>query len=212
MTLTAQQVLQTSPVIPVLSIADASKAADLAQALVNGGVPIVEVTLRTEAALASIAAIRKTCPDALVGAGTIIDPAQIDSAIDHGAQFLISPGLTPELAAAFRGCPVPVIPGVATASEIMHARAAGFHQLKFFPAKASGGPAALRALSAPFADVSFCPTGGISMATMTDYLALPAVNCVGGSWLAPDDAVKQADWNTISTLAKQAIDRASGHD
>lgn len=204
MSLTAETVLHTSPVIPVLTVAQISHAAPLAQALVAGGLKVLEITLRTPAALDAIRAMRAAVPDAIVGAGTITNPAELDAAIEAGSQFIITPGLTPALLEAIPSAPVPVLPGVATASELMTARAAGLTHLKFFPAEAAGGIAMLQSFAGPFSDVSFCPTGGITLQTAPLYLALPNVACVGGSWLSPQDKLAQADWPGIEALARAA--------
>ena len=179
--------LALAPVIPVLTIDDAAHARPLAEALVAGGLPVMEVTLRTPAALDAIRAMHAV-RGAIVGAGTVLGPAQMASALAAGARFIVAPGLTDTLAAAARSGQVPFLPGVATASDIMRAMEMGFRHLKFFPAQAAGGIPALKALCAPFAEARFCPTGGITAATAADWLALPQVCCVGGSWVAPPGA------------------------
>lgn len=185
--LSLDAILSAAPVIPVLVIERVEAARPLAEALVAGGLPAIEVTLRTPAALPAIAAMRAV-PGAIVGAGTVLDPDQLDAALDAGAAFIVSPGLTEPLAAAAIGRGVPYLPGVATASEVMRARDLGFDRLKFFPAESSGGVPALKALASVFAGIRFCPTGGITEATAPAWLALDSVACVGGSWLAPAGA------------------------
>lgn len=200
----AREVLSLSPVMPVLAVEDADVAADLAQALYNGGIRTLEITLRTPCALAAISRIRQVLPDAVVGAGTVLDETQLRAAVDAGAQFAISPGIYPAFAEAAARAVVPVIPGVATAGELMLALAHGLDTCKLFPAEAVGGRALLQAWQGPFPQAMFCPTGGISAATAPDYLRLPNVLCVGGSWLAPKAAVAARDWETISRLAREA--------
>lgn len=200
----AREVLSLSPVMPVLALEDADVAADLAQALYNGGIRTLEITLRTPCALAAISRIRQVLPDAVVGAGTVLDETQLRAAVDAGAQFAISPGIYPAFAEAAARVAVPVIPGVATAGELMLALAHGLDTCKLFPAEAAGGRALLQAWQGPFPQAAFCPTGGISAATAPDYLRLPNVLCVGGSWLAPKAAVAARDWETISRLAREA--------
>jgi len=197
--------LQRAPVMPVIVIRDVGSAVPLARALVAGGITTLEVTLRSDVALAAIRAIRAEVPEAVVGAGTVLTPAQLQGAIEAGAQFTISPGLTPELAAAARDQAVCLIPGVATASEAMRASDYGFRAQKLFPAQAVGGPALLQALAGPLPQLQFCPTGGINPANAPDYLKLPNVPCVGGSWLAPEAAIAAGDWARITELARAAL-------
>ncbi len=197
------QILATTPVIPVIVLDDADLALPLAHALLRGGLRVLEVTLRTPAALAALRTMRQLA-DAIVGAGTVLNPEQYDEAVGAGAQFVVAPGLTGELAAAAARSRVPLLPGTATASEVMRARDAGFHVMKLFPAEAVGGVATLKAFASVFADVRFCPTGGITAETAPDYLALRNVACVGGSWMTPADAVTARDWNRIEQLAARA--------
>ena len=192
------------PVIPVIVIDRLEDAVPLAQALVAGGVRVLEVTLRTPVALQAIEAMARSVPGAIVGAGTIRSAADARAAKAAGAVFGVSPGYTAEVGAACREIDLPLLPGVATASEVMAAQADGLSFLKFFPATAAGGIPLLKALGGPFPDVVFCPTGGISLATAPDFLALPNVKVCGGSWLTPADAVKQGDWARITQLAKEA--------
>jgi 2-dehydro-3-deoxyphosphogluconate aldolase/(4S)-4-hydroxy-2-oxoglutarate aldolase len=202
--LTAETLMRTAPVIPVLTINHSEDAIPLAQALVEGGLKVLEVTLRTPTALEAIKAIAQSVPDALIGAGTIRTPAQAQQAMDHGARFLVSPGTTPALIDCFKTLPIPVLPGCATISEAMSLAEAGFNCLKFFPAEAAGGIPYLKSLSGPLPDLRFCPTGGIDLQKAPNWLALPNVLCVGGSWVTPADALKQKDWARIKTLAADA--------
>ncbi|RAX15382.1 bifunctional 4-hydroxy-2-oxoglutarate aldolase/2-dehydro-3-deoxy-phosphogluconate aldolase [Pseudarthrobacter sp. AG30] len=197
----ASGVLRVSPVIPVVTIDDPQDAVPLARALVDGGVKIIELTLRTDSALTSLKLIAREVPDILVGAGTILTPGQADAAVQAGATFLVSPGVTPALLTHMLSLDVPVLPGVATVGEVMAVLEAGLDAMKFFPAGPAGGPSYLAAIGAPIPHVQFCPTGGISPATAPDYLKLPNVACVGGSWLTPADAVAAKDWDRITSLA-----------
>ncbi len=195
---------EPGPVMPVIVLDDPGLAVDLAHALVAGGIRHLEVTLRTAAALESIRRIRDAVPQALVGAGTVLDAGQWQQACDAGARFGVSPGWSPGLAAAVVARGLPFLPGVATATEAMHALGDGFTLLKLFPAEAVGGRALLRALHGPLPGLRFCPTGGIGADNAPAYLALPNVVCVGGSWLAPADAVAARDWARIEALARNA--------
>jgi len=192
------------PVIPVIVLQRVADAVPLAEALLAGGVKVLEVTLRTDVALACIEAIAKQVPEALVGAGTIRNAADARAARDAGSRFAVSPGYTPEVGAACRELGLPLLPGVATASEVMAAQADGHDFLKFFPAQQAGGIPMLKALGGPFPDVVFCPTGGITLETAPQFLALPNVRVCGGSWLTPADAVEQGDWARITRLAREA--------
>jgi 2-dehydro-3-deoxyphosphogluconate aldolase/(4S)-4-hydroxy-2-oxoglutarate aldolase len=192
------------PVIPVIVLERVDDAVPLARALVAGGVRVLEVTLRTPAALACIEAIARDVPEAIVGAGTLRSAADARAARDAGSAFGVSPGYTAEVGAACRDIGLPLLPGVATASEVMAAQADGLQFLKFFPATAAGGIPMLKALAGPFPDVVFCPTGGITPETAPQFLALPNVKVCGGSWLTPQDAVDQQDWARITALAKAA--------
>jgi 2-dehydro-3-deoxyphosphogluconate aldolase/(4S)-4-hydroxy-2-oxoglutarate aldolase len=207
--LNIKDILQMTPVIPVLTVTEAAHAVPLAKALLAGGLKVLEITLRTPAALACIDAIRKDLPEAVVGVGTLTRPADFAAADRVGAQFGVSPGLTPELAAAARGARFPLLPGVMTPTEVIAARHAGFKALKLFPADIAGGTRMLQALGALFPDLEFCPTGGITRATAPDYLALPNVVCIGGSWVAPAQMVAAADWSGIESLARDAAALAS---
>lgn len=203
MTLSMAEVMGRAPVIPVLEIEDRAQAVPLARALVAGGLPVLEVTLRTPAALAAVADIRREVPEALVGVGTVTRAEHCQQAVDAGAAFLVSPGVSERLLTAAASAGVGLLPGVATASEIILAGEAGVQHLKFFPAEASGGVTALRALRGPFPEVRFCPTGGVRPENFLDYLSLPNVLCVGGSWLAPASALASGDWDRITELARQ---------
>lgn len=192
------------PVIPVIVLRRVQDALPLAEALLAGGVRVLEVTLRTPVALAAIAAVARALPEAIVGAGTLRTAADVRAALDAGARFAVSPGYAAPLAAECRRLGLPLLPGVATASEVMAAAADGHDFLKFFPAAAAGGVAMLKALAGPFPDVAFCPTGGIGPDNVASYLALPNVKVCGGSWLTPDDAVASGDWARITRLARAA--------
>ena len=192
------------PVIPVIVLHRLQDAVPLAQALLAGGVKVLEVTLRTPVALQCIEAIARACPEALVGAGTIRSAADAQAALDAGSRFAVSPGYTAAIGAACRQIGLPLLPGVATASEVMAASADGLSFLKFFPAMQAGGIAMLKALGGPFPDIAFCPTGGITLETAPQFLALPNVKVCGGSWLMPADAVASGDWARITRLAREA--------
>lgn len=196
-----------SPVIPVLTMARADDAVPLARALIDGGLTVLEITLRTAAGLGAIEAIARDVPQAVVGAGTVMMPEDMTRARDAGAQFAVSPGLTEQLS---RDAALPLLPGVATASEILHGRELGFTRFKFFPAESSGGIAALKAFAGPFADIRFCPTGGITAKTAPDYLALGNVMCVGGSWMAPQAMIDARNWSGIAKLAREAAKLRKG--
>jgi 2-dehydro-3-deoxyphosphogluconate aldolase/(4S)-4-hydroxy-2-oxoglutarate aldolase len=192
------------PVIPVLTIESAEQAVPLARALCEGGLPAIEVTLRTPAALDAIKAIAAKVPEAIIGAGTLRSAGDIDASIKAGARFLVTPGTTPALAAALAQASVPALPGCATVSEALALAALGFKALKFFPAESSGGVAWLKSVAAPLPDLRFCPTGGIDMSNAADYLTLPNVFAVGGSWVAPREALASGDFARIAALARNA--------
>ena len=200
----AANILQLSPVIPVVTIDDPQHAVPVARALADGGVGIIELTLRTESALTSLKLIASEVPEICVGAGTILTPGQADAAAEAGAAFLVSPGVTPGLLQHMLGLGIPLLPGVATVGEVMMVLEHGLKAMKFFPAGPAGGPDYLAAIGAPVPQVQFCPTGGIGLATAPDYLKLPNVTCVGGSWLTPRTAVEANDWDKISALAREA--------
>ena len=197
--------LDRVPVVPVVVVDDARTAVPLARALVAGGLPVIELTLRTPAALDAIRAIADEVPEILVGAGTVLTPGQAKQALDAGAQFLVSPGTTGSLLHAMQDSGLPFLPGVATVSEVLAALESGCTDLKFFPAEASGGTAFLKAVGGPVPTARFCPTGGITAATAPSYLALPNVGCVGGSWLTPSHAVATRDWDAVQDLAAATL-------
>ena len=197
-------IMRIGPVIPVIVVEELAHAVPLAEALVAGGIRVLEVTLRTPAALAAIRAIAGEVPEAIVGVGTLTRPTDFADAKAAGARFGVSPGLTPALIEAARQTKLPLLPGVFTPSDVIAARMAGFGQLKLFPAQQAGGVGMLKALAGPFPDVTFCPTGGITAETAPHFLALPNVACVGGSWLTPKDALAAGDWNRITALARAA--------
>jgi 2-dehydro-3-deoxyphosphogluconate aldolase/(4S)-4-hydroxy-2-oxoglutarate aldolase len=194
--------LRHAPVIPVYTPASVEEAVQVASALVRGGLPVIEVTLRTPAALDAIRAIARDVPGAIVGAGTVLDAAQVEAVRAAGAAFGVSPGATPRLLAAVRDHALPFLPGIATASELMAGLEAGLDTFKFFPAVPAGGVAMLSSFAGPFPQVKFCPTGGISPATAPDFLAQPNVICIGGSWLTPRGLLEQRDWPAVEHLAR----------
>ncbi|MFF5531338.1 bifunctional 4-hydroxy-2-oxoglutarate aldolase/2-dehydro-3-deoxy-phosphogluconate aldolase [Streptomyces cinerochromogenes] len=200
----AASVLDLAPVLPVVVLADAADAVPLARALVAGGLPAIEVTLRTPAALEAVRAIAGEVPEAVVGAGTVVTPEQAEAGTAAGARFLVSPGWTEALLAAMRGSGVPFLPGVSTASEVVALLERGVREMKFFPAQAAGGTAYLRSLAGPLPQARFCPTGGIGPETAPEYLSLPNVGCIGGSWMVPAEAVAAGDWGRIEELARAA--------
>ena len=202
--LSALQVMQDAPVIPVIVLHDLQHAVPLARALVAGGIRMLEVTLRTPQALACMEAIAKSVPEAVVGAGTVRSAADAKAAANAGAKFAVSPGYTQAVGLACRNHGLTLLPGVATGSEIMMAQEDGYSELKFFPAMQAGGVAMLKAWSGPFFDVQFCPTGGVTPQNAADFLNLPNVACVGGSWLVPADALAHGDWAHIEKLAREA--------
>ncbi|MFD3499147.1 bifunctional 4-hydroxy-2-oxoglutarate aldolase/2-dehydro-3-deoxy-phosphogluconate aldolase [Streptomyces sp. NPDC058678] len=202
----APSLLDLSPVVPVVVIEDASDAVPLARALVAGGLPAIEVTLRTPVALDAIRAIAGEVTGAVVGAGTVLTPAQVSRSVAAGARFLVSPGWTDVLLEAMRASGVPFLPGVSTTSEVVALLERGVREMKFFPAQAAGGTAYLRSLAGPLPQARFCPTGGIGIESAPEYLSLPNVGCVGGSWMLPADAVAARDWGRIEELARAAAD------
>ncbi|MAF16312.1 MAG: keto-deoxy-phosphogluconate aldolase [Marinomonas sp.] len=201
-TYTAAQVMTATPVVPVIVVDDVEQAVNLGKALVAGGVPVLEVTLRTEAALEAITALRKEVPEAIVGAGTVCSREQYIQAVEAGSQFIISPGLTPDLLKVGKEYDIPYLPAVATISDILLGLEYGYDHFKFFPAEVNGGVKALKAFSGPLPQIRFCPTGGINEKNFKDYLALDSVLCVGGSWIVPTDLVKAGKWDEITELAK----------
>ncbi|WP_291588721.1 bifunctional 4-hydroxy-2-oxoglutarate aldolase/2-dehydro-3-deoxy-phosphogluconate aldolase [Comamonas sp. UBA7528] len=203
--LTALELMQDGPVIPVIVLNDPAHAVPMAQALVAGGVRVLEVTLRTPQGLSCIEAIARAVPEAIVGAGTVRSAGDAQACANAGARFAVSPGYTSALGRACQELQLPLLPGVATSGEIMAAQADGFNELKFFPAVQAGGAAMLKAWQGPFGDVRFCPTGGISPGNAREFLALNNVVCVGGSWLVPVEAMEQGDWRRITALAREAV-------
>ena len=206
--MTSLDVMRDAPVIPVIVLHDVAHAVPLARALVAGGIRMLEVTLRTPQALACMEAIARDVPEAVAGAGTIRTVADAKASLNAGAKFGVSPGYTSAVGNACRELGLPLLPGVATGSEIMMAQEDGYTELKFFPAVQAGGLAMLKAWQGPFGDVRFCPTGGISLANAPDFLALSNVACVGGSWIVPTDAIQAGDWARITQLAREATQLA----
>lgn len=196
--------LAGQPVIPVIKIKHADDAVPLARALVAGGLRMIEITLRTPDALECIRRVSRDVDGAIVGAGTVLNPKQFDEAVAAGSKFIVSPGLTTSLIAAAANSEVPLLPGAITPGEIMTALEAGIDFLKFFPAEQTGGTTFLRSLASPLAAARFCPTGGVSPHNAEEYLAVPNVVCVGGSWVAPDDAIREGKWDVIESLARGA--------
>ncbi|GAA9380366.1 bifunctional 4-hydroxy-2-oxoglutarate aldolase/2-dehydro-3-deoxy-phosphogluconate aldolase [Helicobacter pylori] len=199
------EVLQISPIVPVVVIEDIKDAVPLAQSLVEGGIHIIEVTLRSSCALEAIELIAKNVPKMRVGAGTILNPTQLEQAQNRGAEFLISPGLTIKLLEHAKKKDMPLIPGVSSSSEVMQALELGYSALKFFPAEYCGGVKLLNAFNGPFKGVKFCPTGGISADNMRSYLNLENVLCVGGSWLTPKNLIQNKEWDKITEICKRSL-------
>ncbi|MUU43520.1 bifunctional 4-hydroxy-2-oxoglutarate aldolase/2-dehydro-3-deoxy-phosphogluconate aldolase [Helicobacter pylori] len=199
------EVLQISPIVPVVVIENIKDAVPLAQSLIEGGIPIIEVTLRSSCALEAIELIAKNVPKMRVGAGTILNLTQLEQVQNRGAEFLISPGLTPSLLEHAKKKNMPLIPGVSSSSEVMQALEWGYNALKFFPAEYCGGVKLLNAFNGPFKGVKFCPTGGISADNMRSYLNLENVLCVGGSWLTPKDLIQNKEWDKITEICKRAL-------
>lgn len=201
----AYDVMQISPIVPVIALEDVDDALPLAEALLEGGIPIMEVTLRTEAGLNSIEKIAKSMPQMHIGAGTVINIDGFKRAVDQGAQFVFTPGISEELIQSSFDVDTPLIPGVASASEVMFALNSGIEHCKLFPATAAGGVEALKAFSGPFASMHFCPTGGVNLKNLNDFLALSNVACVGGSWIVPKQAIDEKNFEHITTLCKEAL-------
>jgi len=200
-----EPILARQPVIPVVQIDDVADAVPLANALVKGGLPVIEITLRSDAALDALKAIVDQVPQAIVGAGTVLTRAQYNQAAEYGAKFIVTPGYNSELFGAAVFSPVPTLLGAITPGEILEAMHRGYHHLKFFPAQASGGIEFMKALAGPFPQIKFCPTGGITVQNAAEWLALPNVICVGGSWLTPKELIQQKKWEAITQLAQQAM-------
>lgn len=199
-----KEIASLASVIPVIEIDAIERAAPLASALAKGGLRIVELTMRSDCACAAISEMKASAPSLIVGMGTVKTKTDIQEAADHGADFLVTPGASAQLLKALVACGVPALPGVATGSEAMAAYEAGFHMMKFFPAEAAGGIPYLKSLAGPFAEFRFCPTGGISHARAPDYLALPNVECVGGSWIASKKLIASKNWSEIESNARKA--------
>ncbi len=208
MSYTVEQIVNTSPVIPVIVVDELSQAAPLAQALFNGGLKVLEITLRTPVALEAMKLMKAAVPEAIVGAGTIVSPEDVTAAVEAGADFLVSPGATDVMIDAVQAANIPMLPGVSTPSEAMHLSSRGFSFLKFFPAEAAGGVAMLKSIGGPLAKLRFCPTGGINLAKAPEYLALPNVVCIGGTWMIPKPLVEAGDWAAIEELAREAASLA----
>lgn len=205
MALTIDQIVRVAPVVPVMVVERIEDAVPLARALYNGGLKVLEITLRTPCALDAISAMVEDLPDdAVIGAGTIITPADLENAVKAGSTFLVSPGTTPALIEAAKACPVPLLAGVATPTEAMNLFVQGFTHQKFFPAEAAGGVPMLKSIAGPLPQITFCPTGGIDLAKAPSYLALPNVHCVGGTWMAPKELMKAGRWDEIERLAREA--------
>ncbi len=198
------RIMRTAPVIPVITIDELEHAVPLAEALVAGGLPVLEITMRTPHALAALKAIKQALPAAIVGAGTVINRVTYQQAIDAGAEFIVSPGFTPELLACAKSSAIPFLPGVNSPSEIMQLLAHGITSMKFFPAEAAGGVPMLKSVGAPLPQALFCPTGGITLANAPAYLSLPNVACVGGSWMVTKELVQGQRWADIRALARDA--------
>jgi 2-dehydro-3-deoxyphosphogluconate aldolase/(4S)-4-hydroxy-2-oxoglutarate aldolase len=203
-----EEVLRQGPVVPVMVIQKLEQAVPLARALVAGGIRVLEITLRTPAAMEAIRIISREVPGAMVGAGTVTRSEELAAVAEAGAIFAISPGLTVELLDAANQGPIPLIPGIATISELMTGMARGYSHFKFFPAEAAGGVKMIQAIAGPFPQITFCPTGGITLANYRDYLALKNVACIGGSWVAPQAAMDQGDWPRITALAREAVEKS----
>lgn len=198
--ISAETVFSAASVIPVLVIHDLDKALPLAEVLLDGGIRVLEITLRTPVALDALKLLSTTFPDEIIGVGTVITPNQLHQSIDAGAKFAISPGQTRDLLMAGRESSIPLIPGIASVSDLMEGLGLGYSHFKFFPAAVAGGIPMLRALHGPFPEARFCPTGGINKENYRDYLNLPNVSCVGGSWIVPDGAIQKSDWSFIKDL------------
>ncbi|HHD83942.1 MAG TPA: bifunctional 4-hydroxy-2-oxoglutarate aldolase/2-dehydro-3-deoxy-phosphogluconate aldolase [Campylobacteraceae bacterium] len=203
--MTAQEVMEISPVVPVIALERAEDALPLAEALLAGGVGVMEITLRTDAGLDAIKSVSDALPEMAVGAGTVVNGYECRKAVDYGAQFIFSPGISQELIESAEDETIALIPGVATASEVMLAQNSGLHYCKLFPATVAGGTAALKAFSGPFASMRFCPTGGVTPENMHAFLSLPNVLCVGGSWIVPKPAIRAGDFAAVTRLCREAL-------
>jgi 2-dehydro-3-deoxyphosphogluconate aldolase / (4S)-4-hydroxy-2-oxoglutarate aldolase len=203
-----EEVLRQGPVVPVMVIQKLEQAVPLARALVAGGIRVLEITLRTPVAMEAIRIISREVSGAMVGAGTVTRGEELAAVAEAGAVFAISPGLTAELLDAANQGPIPLIPGIATISELMTGMARGYSHFKFFPAEAAGGVKMVQAIAGPFPQITFCPTGGITLANYRNYLALKNVACIGGSWVAPQEAMDHGDWTRITALAREAVEKS----
>lgn len=201
----AEEVMRISPIVPVVALENAEDALALAEALLEGGIAVMEITLRTEAALKAIESIAKSMPQMHVGAGTVLNALSFKGAVDHGAQFVFSPGISTELMQTSKNLSISLIPGVATASEVMLAHNSGFDYCKLFPATAVGGVETLKAFSGPFSSMRFCPTGGVSLGNLNEFLSLENVLCVGGSWIVPKEAIAQKNFKEVTRLCREAL-------
>ena len=205
MALTINEIVKIAPVVPVMVVDRIEDAVPLAWALYNGGLKVLEITLRTPCALDAITAMVEALPaDAVIGAGTIVTPKDLEAAVKAGSTFMVSPGTTPALIEAAKACAIPLLPGIATPTEAMNLYVQGFTHLKFFPAEAAGGVPMLKSIGGPLPQITFCPTGGIDLARAPSYLALPNVACVGGTWMAPKELMKAGRWDEIERLAREA--------
>lgn len=204
--MTAGEVMEISPIVPVIALDRVEDALPLAEALLEGGIAVMEITLRTEAGLKSIETIAKSMPQMNVGAGTVVDAEGFQKAVDHGSQFVFSPGISQELMQSSRDLDIALIPGVATASEVMLAQNNGFTHCKLFPATVAGGVEALKAFGGPFASMRFCPTGGVTLSNLNDFLALENVVCIGGSWIVPKQAIAEGNFAEITRLCQEALE------
>ena len=205
MRVSGETLLEMTPIMPIVEIEEVDRAVPLAEALKQGGIDILEVALRTPGSLEAISRIRKEVPDVVVGAGTVTSLEKFHAAVDAGSEFIVTPGLTPAIAQAGADSPLPVLPGVSCATDIMLGQEYGYRAFKFFPAEASGGITALKALAGPFGDAVFCPTGGIGLHNLADYLRLPSVACIGGSWLTLRDLQERGDWHSITQRTEDAL-------
>lgn len=210
--MTAKEVMQISPIVPVLALESVEDALPLAKALLKGGISIMEITLRTEAGLGSIKAIKEVLPQMHVGAGTVLNADDFKQAVAHGAEFVFSPGISEELMEISKTLDIALIPGVATASEVMLAKNNGFEYCKLFPATLAGGVSILKAFGGPFPSMRFCPTGGVNLENINDFLSLENVLCAGGSWIVPSQAIKQKDFASITRLCEEAINTLKGEE
>lgn len=209
MALSIDKIVQVAPVIPVMVVERLEDAVPLAQALYNGGLKVLEITLRTPVALDAIRAMVDALPeDAVIGAGTIVTPDDLKKAVEAGSTFLVSPGTTAELIEAAKNSDVPLLPGIATPSEAMNLLAHGFTHMKFFPAESAGGVSMVKSIGGPLPQITFCPTGGINLAKAPEYLSLPNVACVGGTWMAPKELIAEKRWDEIEKLAREAAQLA----